>query len=93
MTSQVRLLQGQTVLQDDWKLAEYNIQDGATISALFEPDVDINIEVSTGQHTQQHVVSNSTSVMALKLLVSDATGCGIVPDKMQLMFEEEKLRR
>ena len=35
VTSQVRLLQGQTVLEDDRKLCEYLLPEGATISALF----------------------------------------------------------
>ena len=38
-------------MEDDRKLSEYSLTEGATISALFEPDVDINIEVSNGNQT------------------------------------------
>ena len=52
MSSKVRLLQGQTVLEDDRKLCEYSLPEGATISALFEPDVNISIDVSIGLEVQ-----------------------------------------
>ena len=65
MKSNVRLLQGQTVLEDDRKLCEYFLPEGATISALFEPDVDINVEVTMGQEMHSIMVSNAMSVKEL----------------------------
>ena len=86
VTRQVRLLQGQTVFQDDRKLSEYNIQDGAVISALFEPNLDVNIEVSTGHHVHHFTVSHSTSVLALKKQVS-----GVNPEKLDLRLGDTQL--
>ena len=91
VTSQVRLLQGKTVLQDDSKLSEYNIEDGAVISALFEPDVDVNIEVSTGHQTYHLVLPNSTSVMALKLQLCDLIKWGIAAEEIDLLSEDIQL--
>ena len=81
MTSQVRLLQGQIVLDDDRKFCEYSIPEVATISALFEPDVDINIEVSTGHQRQKFTVANSTSVMR----------CGVAPEKLEIRLGDVTL--
>ena len=58
MRSKVGLLQGQTVLEDDQKLSEYSLPEGATISALFEPDADINVEVTMGQEMQNIMCVN-----------------------------------
>ena len=74
--SQVRLFQGQTVLEDDRRLCEYSLTEGTTISALFEPGVDNTIEVSIGHKTQKLTVSNSTSTLALKVQISDVMRCG-----------------
>ena len=84
MTGQVRLLQGQTVLEDDRKLSQYSLPEGATISALFEPDVDINIEVSTGPQSHKFSVSNSTSVMALKFQIGDLMIFGVAPERLEI---------
>ena len=66
----MRLLHVQVPMRDDWKLSEYLIPEGSTISALFELDVDVAIEVSIGHKTQKLTVSNSTSTMALKVQIS-----------------------
>ena len=75
VTSQVRLLQGQTVLEDDRKLCEYSLPEGATISALFEPDVDVEIKINMGPKVWRLKVSNATSIMALKVRICS----GIIP--------------
>ena len=75
--SQMRLLQGQTVLEDDRKLSDYSLPEGAVISALFEPDVDIDIEVCTGSQINQFTVSHAMSVMGLKGHI-----CGLVRSAM-----------
>ena len=72
-TSALRFLHAQAPMDDDRKLCEYSLPEGATISALFEPDVDISIEVSTRHQTQKLTISNATSVMALKVQV-----CGVM---------------
>ena len=82
VTSQVRLLQGQTVLEDHRKLSEYSLQEGAMISALFEPDVDIEIEVSTGQQVQELKVSNATSIKELKTQINGVMRSGLAPEKL-----------
>ena len=91
MTSQVRLLQGQTVLDDDRKLCEYSIPEGATISALFEPDVDINIDVKTGHQRQKFTVSNATSVMAFKAQISGVMSCGVAPGRLEVRLGDTTL--
>ena len=91
MTAQVRLLQGQTVLEDDRKLCEYSLPEGATISALFEPDADINIEVSMGYQLHQLTVSKTTSIMALKLQVCEVMRCDVAPEKLEIKLGDVTL--
>ena len=67
MTSQVRFLHNQIVFEDDRKLCEYSLPEGATISALFEPDVNISIDVSTSLELHNITITNATSVMAIKV--------------------------
>ena len=71
-------------MEDDRKLCEYSLPEGATISALFEPDVDINIEVSTRHQTQKLTVSNATSVMALKVQICGVMKCGAAPERLEI---------
>ena len=91
VTSQVRLIQGQTVFQDDRKLSEYSLPEGATISALFEPEMDINIEVSTGQQKQCFTVSNTISVMALKSQIDGIMRCGVARAKLEIRLGDVTL--
>ena len=91
ITSQVRLLHGQTVLEDERKLSEYSLPEGTTISALLQPDVDINIEVSTGVQTQRLTVSNATSTMALKVEICGVMRCGVVPERLELRLGDVTL--
>ena len=71
-------------MEDDRKLCEYSLPEGATISALFEPDVDINIEISTGHQSQKLTVSNTTSVMALKVQLCGVMKCGLAPERLEI---------
>ena len=89
--SQVHLFQGKTVLDDERKLCEYSLIDGVTISALFEPDVDVAIEVSTGHQTHKMTVSNSTSVMALKVQISGVMRCGVAPERLEIRLGDVML--
>ena len=91
VTSQVRLLQGKTVLEDDWRLGEYSLTEGAMISALFEPDVKINVEVSMGFQLHQLTVSNSMSIMALKSQICGVMRCGVAPDKLEIRLGDVTL--
>ena len=91
VTSQVRLLQDQTILEDYRKLSDYSLQEGATISALFEPDVDINIDVSTGFLKQTFSISNTTSVKALKDKVCSVMRCGLAPEKLEIRLGDVTL--
>ena len=75
-------------MEDDRKLCEYSLPEGAVISALFEPNVDINIEVSTGQQVQKLKVSNATSIKALKTQISGVMKCGVAPEKLEFKFGE-----
>ena len=88
MSSQVRLLQGQTVLEDDRKLCDYSLPEGATISALFEPDVDINIDVSTGLEVHNITVSNATSVKAIKVHICDVMSCGVASERLEIRLAD-----
>ena len=90
-TSTLRLLHAQAPMEDGRKLCEYSLSEGATISTLFEPDVDINIEVSTGHQTQKLTVSNSTSVMALKVQICGIMKCGVVPEKLEIRLGDMTL--
>ena len=78
------MLHGQTVLEDDRKLSEYSLPEGVTISALLQPDVIINIEVSTGVQMQHLTVSNATSIMALKVQICGVMRCGVAPERLEL---------
>ena len=83
--SQVRLLlQDETVLDDDRKLCEYSLPEGTTISALSESDVDINIEISIGLELHKLTVSNSTSVMALKVKICGLMKCDVAPERLEI---------
>ena len=90
-TSAVRLLHAQVPMEDDRKWCEYSLPEGATISALFEPDVDINIEVSTRHQTQKLTVSNATSVMALKAQICGVMRCGVAPEKLEIRLGDVTL--
>ena len=78
-------------MEDDRKLCEYSLPEGTTISALFEPDVDINIEVSTHHQKQKLTVSNATSVMELKVRISGVMKCGMVPEKLEIRLGDVTL--
>ena len=78
-------------MEDDRKLCEYSLPEGATISALFEPDVDINIEVNSRHQTQKLTVSNATSVMALKVQICGVMKCGVAPEKLKIRLEDVTL--
>ena len=78
-------------MEDDQKLCEYSLPEGATISELFEPDVDINIEVSTRHQTQKLTVSNATSVMALKVQICDVIKCRVVPERLEIRLKDVTL--
>ena len=91
VTSQMRLFQGLTVLEDDRKLSDYSLPEGTTISALFEPDVDINIEVSTGQKVHKLIVSNATSIMTFKDQICDTNFHGPAPEKLEVSLGDVTL--
>ena len=59
-------------------------QRAHTISALIQPDVNINIEVSTGAQMQRLAVSNATTIMALKVQICGVMRCGVAPEKLEL---------
>ena len=71
-------------MQNDRKLSEYSLPECATISALFEPDVDINIEVSTHHERQKLKISNATSVKALKAQICGIMSCGVAPERLEI---------
>ena len=91
MTSQARLLQGQTVLEDDRKLSEYSLPEGAIISALFEPDVDVEIKINMGPKVYRIKVSNATSIVAVKVKVCNGTKCGIPPERLEVRLGDINL--
>ena len=91
VTRQMRLFQGQTVLEDDRKLSDYSLPEGTTISALFEPDVDINIDVGTGQKVHKLIVSNATSIMAFKDQICDTNFYGPAPEKLEVSLGDVTL--
>ena len=78
-------------MEDDRKLSEYSLPEGATISALFEPDMDVNIEVSSRHHAQNVTICNATSVMALKVQICDAWKCGVAPEKLEIRLGDVRL--
>ena len=91
ITSAMRLLHAQAPISDDRKLSEYSIPEGSTISALFEPDVDINIEVNIGHKTQKLTVPNSTSAMVLKVQIRGVMRCGVAPEKLEIRLGDVTL--
>ena len=78
-------------MRDDRKLCEFSLPEGATISALFEPDVDINIEVSIINQKQKLTVSNATSVMVLKVQICDVMKCGVAPERLEIRLGDVTL--
>ena len=71
-------------MEHDRKLCEYSLPEGTTISVLFEMDVYINIEVSTRHQTQKFTVSNTTSVMELKVQLGGVMKCGVAPERLDI---------
>ena len=71
-------------MEDNRKLCEYSLQQGTTISALFEPDMDIDLEVSLGNQMQKLTVSNATTVMALKVQICGIMRCGRSPKRLEI---------
>ena len=61
------------------------------ISALFEPDVDINIEVSIGYQLHQLTVSNSSFIMVLKEQICGIAKCDVVPQKLEIRLVDVTL--
>ena len=61
------------------------------ISALFEPDVDINIEVSFGYQIQHLTVSNTSSIMGLKDHIFGIVKCDVVPQKLEIRLGDVTL--
>ena len=80
----MHLLHAQVPISDDRKLSKYSIPEGSTISALLEPDVDINIEVNIGHKTQKLTVPNSTSAMVLKVQIRGIMRCGVASEKLEI---------
>ena len=78
-------------MEDDRKLSEYSLPEGAMISALFEPDVDINVEVKMGFQVESATVLNTTSVMALKVKICDVMMCGMAPEKLEVRMGDVTL--
>ena len=91
ITSAMHLLHAQAPISDDRKLSEYSIPEGSTISALLEPDVDINIEVNIGHKTQKLTVPNSTSAMVLKVQIRGIMRCGVAPEKLEIRLGDVTL--
>ena len=63
------------------------------ISALFEPEVDINVEVSTACLTKKLSLSNATPVMTLKSQICNAFKYAVQFKTMQLRFGGEILNQ
>ena len=78
-------------MEDDRKLCEYSLPEGATISALFEPYADVDIEVIMGNQTQTLTVSNTTSVMALKAQICGVMRCGVAPERLEMRLRDVTL--
>ena len=91
VTSAMRLLHAQTPMRDDRKLSEYSLPEDATICALFEPDIDINIEVSIINQRRKLTVPNATSVMVLKVQVCGVMKCGVTPEKLEIRLGDVTL--
>ena len=88
VTSQVQLLKGQTVLEDDRKLSQYSLQEDTTISALFEPDVDVEIKIHMGPKVWRIKVSNGTSIMVLNVRICSGIKCGIPPERLEVRLAD-----
>ena len=91
VTSAMRLLHAQVPMEDDRKLCEYSLPEGAIISALFETDVDINIQVNMGHQKQKLTVSSNTSVKVLKFQICGVLRCGVVPEKLEIKLGDVTL--
>ena len=91
VSSQVRFLHNQTVLEDNRKLCDYPLPEGAVISALFEPDVDINVEVNYGLEVHRLTVTNAASVKTLKVQMSDVMKFGKALEKLEIRLGDIKL--
>ena len=78
-------------MEDDRKLCEYSLPEGAVISALFEPNVDITVEVKGHQQTKKLTLSNATSIKVLKAQISGVMKCDVAPEKLELKFDEATL--
>ena len=87
----MRLLHAQSQMEDDRKLCEYSLPEGTGISALFEPAVEINIEVSSRHQLLKFKVSNAMSVMALKTQIAGVIRCGMAPERMELRLGDVPL--
>ena len=61
------------------------------ISALFQPDVEVNIDVTCGHETQKLTISNATSVMALKVQICGGMRCGVAPEKLEIRLGDVTL--
>ena len=78
-------------MEDDVKLYQYSLPEGASISALLEPDVDINIEVTMGFQAEKVTLLNTTSVMALKVQICGIMRCGVTPEKLEIKLGDDTL--
>ena len=78
-------------MEDDRKLCEYSLPEGAVISALFEPDVDITVEVSSRHQVQNFSVSNATPVMALKDQIHGVMKCGMASERLEIRLGDVTL--
>ena len=87
----MRLLHAQAQMEDDRKLSEYSLPEGAVISALFEPDVDIDIVVFMGFQAEKLTVSNITSIKVLKTLIRGAIRSGVTPEKLEIRLGDVTL--
>ena len=72
-------------------MTEYSLQEGATISALFEPDQKIKIKILRGGKALDLIVSNATSVKALKVQICGVMRCGVAPEKLELRLGDVTL--
>ena len=72
-------------------MSDYSLAEDTIISALFEPDVDINVDVKSGQRVHKLTVSNTTSVMALKVQICGVMGCGVAPEKLEVRLGDVTL--
>ena len=78
-------------MDDDRKLCEYSLPEGAVISALFEPDVDITVEVISRHQKQNFSVSNATSIKVLKVQIHGVFNCGMAPERLEIRLGDVTL--